>query len=65
VKKLAYTFSVVRCLHDPTVGKMLNIGVVLRATHTTYVGVKFDHHYERLSSAFANFDGDHQQASRQ
>jgi hypothetical protein len=57
--KSPYTYCVVRYLHDPTAGEMLNIGIVLRAPGVSYLGAQFDHHYERLSGAFAEFDGEH------
>ena len=58
MKKSAYTYSVARYLHDPIAGEMLNIGVILYVPGF-YVGARFDHHYERLSSAFAEFNGEH------
>jgi hypothetical protein len=56
---IPYTYSVIRYVHDPAVGETLNVGVVLYAPSVPYVGARLDHHYERLTHAFAEFDGDH------
>jgi hypothetical protein len=45
-------------VHDVAAGEMLNIGVVLYAPGANYLGVCVDTHYERLSHAFAGFDGE-------
>lgn len=54
-----YTYCVVRYRHDPATGEMLNIGVILFSPSADYLEARMDHHYERLSEAFCNFDGDH------
>jgi hypothetical protein len=46
-------------MHDPATGEMLNIGVILCAPSSGFVEARVDYRYERLSEAFANFDGDH------
>src|SRR5438128_9309633 len=56
---IPYTYSVIRYVHDPAVGESLNVGVVLYARTVPLVAARLDHHYERLSHAFAEFDGDH------
>src|SRR5713226_287713 len=56
---IPYTYSVIRYVHDPAVGESLNVGVVLYARAVPFVAARLDHHYERLSHAFAEFDGDH------
>jgi hypothetical protein len=56
---IPYTYCVIRYVHDPAVGETLNVGVVLYAPSVPYVGACLDYHYERLSHAFAEFDGDH------
>jgi len=58
MRKIAYTYSLIKYLHDPAVGEMLNIGVLLCAPACGFVQAKFNRHYERLSSTFANFDGE-------
>jgi len=61
---IPYTYSVIRYVHDPAVGETLNVGVILYAPSVPYVGARLDHHYERLSHAFAEFDGDHYRKTR-
>jgi hypothetical protein len=56
---IPYTFAVLRYVHDPAAGEMLNVGVVLCAPAQRYVSARLEHRYERLSNAFAGFDGDH------
>ena len=56
--RTAYTYRVVRYVHDPAVGEALNIGVVLCAPKVRFFGGMFEHRYERLSDAFGDFDGD-------
>jgi hypothetical protein len=53
-----YTYSVIKYVHDPAAGEMLNIGVVLVATAVPYAAAKIEYRYERLSEAFVNFDGE-------
>lgn len=56
---LKYTFSVIRYVHDPVAGEQLNIGVVLCSASGPYLGHLLESHYERLSSTFVDFDGEH------
>lgn len=56
---IPYTYSVIRYRHDPSTGEMLNIGVILCAPTVSCIDVATNYHYERLSAAFVNFDGDH------
>jgi hypothetical protein len=58
MKKIAYTYCVVRYVHDPAAGEMLNIGVLLFAPDANYLGLQLEARYERLSGAFAGFDGE-------
>jgi len=55
----AFAYSVLRYSHDPVAGEHLNIGVALFCSQLKFVDVKFEYRYERLSAAFANFNGDH------
>jgi len=59
MRTIPYTYCLVKYLHDPSVGEMLNIGVLLCAPAVPFVRAKFNLHYERLSSAFVHFDGEH------
>lgn len=58
MKKIPYTYCLVKYLHDPKVGEMLNVGVLLVAPAASYVGIRLNRHYERLSKTFAKFDGE-------
>ncbi len=59
MRKIPYTYSIVKYLHDPAAGEMLNVGVLLCAPSLSFVEADFNLHYERLSKTFAGFDGDH------
>jgi hypothetical protein len=54
-----FSYVVLRYSHDPAAGESLNVGVVLFCPTRNYIGLRFEHRYERLSSAFSNFRGDH------
>jgi hypothetical protein len=54
-----YTYSVIRYLHDPATGEVLNIGVILSAPAAGVIEARLEHRYERLSAAFIDFDGEH------
>jgi hypothetical protein len=58
MNRIAYTYCLVKYVHDPSVGEMLNIGVLMCAPSVNFIEAKFNYHYERLSSTFADFDGD-------
>src|SRR6266478_3401389 len=60
---IPYTYSVVRYVHDPGTGEMLNIGIVLCAPTIQLIETRFESRYERLSEAFVGFDGDHYRRS--
>ena len=57
MKKTPYCYSVLGYCHDPAVGEMLNIGVVLYAPGNGFFRAKIDPHYTRLSNTFVGFDG--------
>ena len=59
MRKIAYTYCLIRYMHDPKVGEMLNVGVILCSPETGYFGIRLNRHYERLSRTFAGFDGEH------
>lgn len=54
-----YTYCVIRYLHDPAAGEMLNIGVILSAPAAKFIEARLEYRYERLSDAFVDFDGEH------
>ncbi|HEY0461236.1 MAG TPA: DUF3037 domain-containing protein [Pyrinomonadaceae bacterium] len=62
MNRLSYTYCSVKYVHDPAAGEMLNIGVLLFSAEKRQVVAKFERTYERLSSVFANFDGNHYRA---
>lgn len=59
MRKIPYTYCLVKYLHDPAAGEMLNVGVLLCAPSISFIDARFNRFYERLSNAFAGFDGDH------
>lgn len=52
-----YSYVVVRYFADRGAGECLNIGVVLYSQDEGFFGHRIDSRYERLSRAFAQFDG--------
>ena len=58
MNRVPYTYCVLRYVHDAAAGESLNIGVVLLAPKSRYVGAMIDPTYRRLSEAFAEFDGE-------
>lgn len=60
---IPYTYSVVKYIHDPVADERLNVGVVVWAPSAPFMGAKFEYRFERLSSAFVDFDGDHYKRS--
>jgi len=57
--KTAYTFSVLRYVHDPVTAEFVNIGVALYAPDAKYLNAICTSHYRRLSVVFEPIDGDH------
>jgi hypothetical protein len=58
-EKIAYTYCLVKYVHNPAAGEMLNIGILMCAPSDLYFEARFNHYYERLSNTFADFNGDH------
>jgi hypothetical protein len=54
-----YTYTIIKYLHDPATGEMLNIGVILCAPEARFIDARLEYHHQRLSDTFVNFDGDH------
>jgi hypothetical protein len=52
-----YSYVVLRYVPDQGAGEGLNIGVIVYSEQARYFGHRIDPHYERLSRAFATFDG--------
>ena len=57
--KTAYTFSVLRYVHDPVTAEFVNIGVALYAPEAKYLNALCSSHYQRLSRMFEPVAGDH------
>jgi hypothetical protein len=57
MKKTAYSYTVLIYCHDPAVGELLNIGVLVYAPKLGFARSKIDSHYRRLSNTFVDFDG--------
>ena len=57
--KTAYTFSILRYVHDPVTAEFVNIGVALYAPDAKYLNALCTSHYQRLSRMFEPIDGDH------
>lgn len=54
-----YTYLVLKYVHDRGANEALNIGVLIFAPEALFISVALEHRYERLSSAFAGFSGEH------
>ena len=57
--KTAYTFSVLRYVHDPVTAEFVNVGVALYAPDAKYLNALCTSHYQRLSRMFEPIEGDH------
>lgn len=57
--KIAYSYTVLRYVHDTTTGEFLNVGVVLCAPEARYASAMCRQTYGRLSKAFPGVSGDH------
>jgi hypothetical protein len=58
-EKIAYSYTVLRYVHDTTTGEFLNVGVVLSASEARYTSAMCRQTYGRLSKAFPGVSGDH------
>jgi hypothetical protein len=56
--KIAYTYTILRYIHDTSTGEFINTGVVLLARDQRYLGVKLRHTHGRLSAMFPDLDRD-------
>lgn len=55
--RYAYTYSVLRYVHDITAGEFVNVGVALHAPKTRYAGALCRSTFGRLSRVFPGMDG--------
>ena len=61
--KTAYTYTVLRYVHDITTGEFLNVGVALLAPERRYVNALCRTTYGRLKEVFPSLDGESFRAS--
>lgn len=57
--KIPYTYSVLRYVHDPVSEEFANVGIVLYAPETRFLGVRCDTRYSRASAFFGRIEGAH------
>lgn len=57
--KYAYTYTVLRYVHDVTTGEFVNVGVALHAPSAQFLGALCRTTYGRLSNAFPGVNGEH------
>ena len=56
MSKTAYTYTVLRYVHDTSTGEFINAGVVVHAREQRYLGVRMRHTHARLSAMFPDLD---------
>jgi hypothetical protein len=52
-----YTYTVLRYRHDPLAGEMINVGVVLHAPKSAFLGTSVRSTYGRLSKLYPDLEG--------
>lgn len=52
-----YTYTVLRYRHDPLAGEMINVGVVLHAPRSAFLGTAVRSTYGRLSKLYPDLEG--------
>ena len=57
--KNAFSFSILRYVHDVVTEEFINVGVVLYCRPLRYLGVLCNSRYRRLSETFKDVNGDH------
>ncbi len=57
--KTTFNFSIIRYVHDVVGGEFVNVGILLYAPDTDYIGAMCTKKYARLSSVFIDVDGEH------
>lgn len=63
MKKFSYEYCLVKYVHDPAAGEMLNIGVLLFSKEAKRIVSTFKMNTDRLSRTFINFDRDNYQST--
>jgi hypothetical protein len=59
MKRTSYTFAVLRYVHDIVGGEFVNVGIVLFAPESRYLGIACTTTYGRISKFFGDIEGDH------
>ncbi len=59
MKKHAYTYTILRYVHDTTTGEFANVGVVVCSPEAGFADAMLKRSYGRLSKMFPGMDGDH------
>jgi hypothetical protein len=54
--RTAYSFTILRYVHDVVTGEFANVGVVLYAPEQRYLEARFTSSYERLNALFVKID---------
>ena len=62
MNKVGYTYCLIKYVHDPAAAEVLNVGVLMFSKDAKRIAGKFEIHFDRLSSTFANFDGENYRA---
>ncbi len=55
--KTAYSFSILRYVHDPVTQEFVNVGVAVYSAEARYLRVSCSTHYGRISRLFCKIDG--------
>lgn len=59
MKREAFSYTILRYVHDALAEEFLNVGVVVFAASFGYARAKFRHEYSRLSRTFEEFNGEY------
>ena len=64
-RRVPYSFSILRYVHDPVTQEFANIGVAVYSKEQGYLNARCDIHYARITNIFGSVDGDRfRQATR-
>lgn len=62
-QRIAYSYCVLRYVHDPAAGEALNVGVLVFAPTQQRIQCIVEQRYSRLSATFREFNGHHYRAA--
>jgi hypothetical protein len=57
-RRVPYSFSVLRYVHDPVTQEFANIGVAVHSKEQCYLNARCENHYARITKIFGKIDGD-------